>query len=98
MSYADFYASNLNQLPEQAHWVIFKQSGVSVPGDERSRRNPGHGYGAHTVNYLEYAGYLTEEKWVEEIRRLESEDRRRNYKAFKVTPANVRVNVEVEVD
>lgn len=40
---------------------------VSIPGDERSRTNPGHGYPAHTETYLEMVEFADKpamEAWV----------------------------------
>ncbi len=42
-------------------------SSYSVPGDERSRTNPGHGYPAHdveTISLQEFASLAEMEKWV----------------------------------
>jgi len=40
---------------------------VTIPGDERSRTNPGHGYPEHTETYLElveFADKAAMETWV----------------------------------
>jgi len=40
---------------------------VLIPGDERSRKSPGHGYPAHTVEHLEIVEFDSKEamaKWV----------------------------------
>jgi hypothetical protein len=44
---------NPEALPSDAHYVLllFKERSVHVPGDERSRTHPGHGYPAHDVSF-----------------------------------------------
>lgn len=39
-----------SDVPEAEHFavLVYKTSSTYVPGDERSRTNPGHGYPAHT--------------------------------------------------
>lgn len=39
-----------SDVPDGQHFavLVYKTSGTYVPGDERSRTNPGHGYPEHT--------------------------------------------------
>lgn len=49
-------------IPTTGGWYIFlfETSTVNVPGDERSRTNPGHGYPAHTVTTRDVIVYRYE--------------------------------------
>lgn len=38
-----------------------------VPGDERSRTNPGHGYPEHTVQSWDYVVYANKQEWENDI-------------------------------
>lgn len=85
--------------------IILKQNSVTIPGDERSRTNPGHGYPAHTVTNNDYDYSITTDRseWVKEIEHLEKEKtlsrgygRPDPYVAFEVTAKAV-VNLEITV-
>ena len=90
MPYADKYVSQENDLPVEPHWAILKFTTVSIPGDERSRTNPGHGYPAHTQSVVRYEAYLTESAWLEAIKVLEAGHYSyTSYKAMKVIPHTV---------
>ena len=89
------YASKLNDIPDKPHWVILTPKSTYIPGDERSRTNPGHGYPAHTEYSLYHQVFLSEEEWVAEIKKLSG--RKSPFRAMKVEPAKVSVSVEVSV-
>lgn len=75
MDYADVYVDRPNKVPVGEHWAILEGTSVWVPGDERSRQAPGHGYPEHTDYYLSYAAYLDEQKFKAELsRRLARRD------------------------
>ena len=61
--YADKYVRLTEDIPSTEHWAIIVRISITIPGDERSRTNPGHGYPERTENYIEYRVYLTEEKF-----------------------------------
>jgi hypothetical protein len=44
MKYADKYVKRPSDIPSVEHWAIITGSSILIPGDERSRTNPGHGY------------------------------------------------------
>lgn len=67
------YVSRPSDLPSGEHHAIIKCSSFTVPGDERSRTNPGHGYGEHTETTTSIAVYATREAWVAEIERLSAQ-------------------------
>ena len=94
------HVTSISKLPEGFHWVILEDSSVNVPGDERSRTNPGHGYPAHSVNYMVYTAYSNAVEWRRDILKREKNDNhyRTKYRAFKVYPAEIKVSVSVDVD
>lgn len=57
-------------LPPGDHHCIIKFSTVYIPGDERSRTNPGRGYPESTETTITCAVYPTREAWLAEIERL----------------------------
>jgi len=96
--YPDVFVSSKNKFPTASHWAILKFSQTYVPGDERSRTNPGHGYPAHSVDNVNYEAYYTEEKFLEAIQELEDGFLRGNYVAFKVEPLTIKTTVSVSAE
>lgn len=100
MPYADKYVSQVSDIPETEHWAIVKTDGVYIPGDERSRTNPGHGYPAEIRNFLSYEVYFTEAKLLEAIEELEKPlygGNRTAYKVIKVTPAKITTKTQISI-
>jgi|APSaa5957512535_1039671.scaffolds.fasta_scaffold123738_2 hypothetical protein len=50
-----------DDIPEGPHFavLVYKTDSQHIPGDERSRTNPGHGYPAHTVTSTTYEHWVT---------------------------------------
>jgi hypothetical protein len=83
-------------VPKEHHWIILKFSSVQIPGDERSRTHPGHGYPGYTAHHVIYEAYTNRAEWVAAIRILE-EQRRQDYYAGEVKPAKVTVDTNVSI-
>ena len=57
-------------IPAHPHYAIlvYKSQSVTIPGDERSRTCPGHGYPEHTEIYTSFEHYIsTVEEEVEDF-------------------------------
>jgi len=50
-------------------WGYLVFSSITIPGDERSRTNPGHGYPEHTESTVQYIIFKYENDWKNEITR-----------------------------
>lgn len=59
------FVSKPDQLPQGEHWAIIKGISVFIPGDERSKTNPGHGYPESTEHHITYQAYKTEKDFKE---------------------------------
>jgi hypothetical protein len=66
------FAHNPKDFPTEAHLAIIRFSTIHIPGDERSRTNPGHGYPDRDEPTFSYEWYCLEDEpdWIEEIQRL----------------------------
>ena len=66
-----------DQVPPGTHYavIVYETTSVHVPGDERSRTCPGHGYPAHTDNYEVFEHWVTTNPQVLQafVRELEGE-------------------------
>ena len=83
------------RIPDQEHWAIITTSSYTVPGDERSRTNPGHGYPEHTVDTIDYDAYTDFVEFTEAIERKAL--RNTKFRAVHVQPMSVDVTVSVKV-
>lgn len=76
------YVHKPEDVPACEHWAIIEGTSVFVPGDERSRTNPGHGYPEHTDNYITYTAYLDEAEFKRVLaQRLETAATKYHYTA-----------------
>jgi hypothetical protein len=46
--------ASLSQIPVVPHFAILRTTSVTIPGDERSRTNPGHGYPESAETFITY--------------------------------------------
>lgn len=79
-------------------FAVLVESSYTVPGDERSRTNPGHGYPEHTEHYTEFINLETADelqKWVE--REEKSLHGKRKYKVIQYTELEVKTKVEIQI-
>lgn len=84
-----------SDLPESSHYAIITFSRRYVPGDERSRTNPGHGYPEHHVGESSYFAYTDHDLWKADIAVME---RCGNpYAAAEVSPVKVETAVSVRL-
>jgi len=93
--------SSLKDFPDKPHWVIMTTSSTYVPGDERSRTNPGHGYHEHWKTSVNYKIYLDKNEWEIEIDRREKSTYASDgdYVAFKSSGrAKINKTISVTVD
>ena len=88
-----------SDIPKEAHFAIVEQVSVNIPGDERSRTNPGHGYPETTERYWRYYAFNDEKEWQQDI---ESRARKifggmDTFVAFKSNPATIKVEVKTSI-
>lgn len=91
-------------VPEGHHFaiIVFKTQSVHIPGDERSRTNPGHGYPASTETFhtTEYSVTSNRDEWMNEIRRLEKDKSMSGYRStypYVALEVTAKASVQIEV-
>lgn len=94
------YVHKLSDIPKGEHYVILKIGSVFIPGDERSRTNPGHGYPERTEYHPEMRVTTDRAVWEREIaEELENDPRQESFIAYHVPKlATVKTNVTVDID
>lgn len=70
------YVSSPSDIPKTEHYAIFESRSVYIPGDERSRTNPGHGYPASTEYFINYIAFLDEDSLMDYLKRKDSTERK----------------------
>lgn len=61
------YHNTKNKFPKDQHYAVLVFDTVYIPGDERSRTNPGHGYPASTESVVKYISFKSKDElqeWV----------------------------------
>lgn len=91
------YVHSLKDVPKEPHYVILKIRSVHIPGDERSRTHPGHGYPASTEHHPEMRVTTNKAHWEKEIaEEIERDPKQQNFIAYFV-PRIAEVKTEVKV-
>jgi hypothetical protein len=85
--------AQLSDIPTAPHWAIIETTSVHIPGDERSRTNPGHGYPASTETFITYRAFTSQAEWEHEAERLTL--RGLPFRAIRVEVAKAFVRVEI---
>jgi hypothetical protein len=95
------YIKNTSEIPTTPHLAVIYTETYTIPGDERSRTNPGHGYPESTgtsVNYIVMEDEAELEKWI----KLNAESRNSAYqKSFVVIrakPLTIKTEVHIFVE
>lgn len=92
------YCHNKSDVPVNQHFAIINFTNVVIPGDERSRTNPGHGYPEHTEHSAEYIAFTDENEWKEEIvKRMGQVFGSPNFVAIRVAPASIKTEYNITV-
>lgn len=95
---SDKFPTKVSELPQEAFFAILTEQSVTIPGDERSRTNPGHGYPEHTVSYWSMERFPDQKSWTTEVERLtKKKNWQPNFMPVKIIPASVQTNVEITI-
>lgn len=83
------------KMPDTQHWAIITTSQTYVPGDERSRTNPGHGYPEHHVESINYESFTDYIQFGDRVEQLTK--RNATFKAIQATPVAVETTVTLRL-
>lgn len=90
------YVHSPSDIPDEAHIAALVFGSIHIPGDERSRTHPGHGYPASTetkIDYIVFESQVEATKWVSE-----REARKYGNDAYRIITASGRkVTKKVEI-
>ena len=80
-------------------FIVIVNRSYHVEGDERSKTNPGHGYPAHDVKYLEAIEFETEvalKGWIEKEEKR-SQYSKKVYRIFKASELQIETKLDVKL-
>lgn len=78
-------------------FAVIYDTSVTIPGDERSRSHPGHGYPEHTVVTREIKQFPNEKEFRNWIFNEEARTHKRKYQAVKCIPIEVTTKIEIKI-
>lgn len=92
------HVSSIDEFPDGEHYVALETQRTHIPGDERSRTSPGHGYPAHTVTSITMVVFDNVEEMKNWVRKKE-ENRRscRDYIIVRMSKVNLKTRIEVDM-
>lgn len=92
------WCHTINDIPKEPHYAILEQRSVHIPGDERSRTHPGHGYPASTEQVWDYIVFPDKASWEAEVKaRSGRVFGSKDFVAISATPAKVNTTFTVEI-
>jgi hypothetical protein len=88
------FCHSAKDIPGAEHWAIVYSETTWIPGDERSKTNPGHGYPEHDERKVVYVAFMDRADWERQVVELEKPGNR-EFKAIHVQPAQIHHSVVV---
>ncbi len=79
-------------------YIIITEVSVNIPGDERSKTNPGHGYPARTEIYNKIEYFDNIEDWKNEIKSLKNLYFPPKFTAGVFNEASIKTKTQVDVE
>lgn len=91
------YISNKSTFPNQPHYAALVFGSITIPGDERSRTHPGHGYPESTQATVQYIKFDSKDEMEGWVRQQESREYGRpdEYKIIESFPKSIQTSVSV---
>ena len=90
------YVTRLKDFPGKPHFAILEFSTIHVPGDQRSKDAPGHGYPAHYESVVAYRAFDDRDEWMAAITKLAQRDCKKEFVAFKAgAPVTITKNIQI---
>lgn len=89
--------SSISDL-EKEQYAIIEFGSIFIPGDERSRTNPGHGYPERYETTTNIIVFSSKDEWEKEIAiRVSRAYSKDNFKAVIIKPVKVETKVSVSL-
>ena len=99
MSYMQgvIFVNKPSDIPKEDHFAIIDSNSVYIPGDERSRTNPGHGYPASTEYFIIYRAFLKKDDLMLYLEK-ENPEKRKNFRILKIQSINLVETLSLSIE
>ena len=92
------WCHSISDIPTGPHYAILDTKSTHIPGDERSRTHPGHGYPESTEYSWDYIVFPDRASWEAEIKKRKgSVFGSKDFIPISATPATISTVIQVEV-
>jgi hypothetical protein len=91
------HVSKLSEIPEGENWVALEERSVTIPGDERSKTNPGHGYPESVTHFLDIIVFDDKEAMESWIKYQDKQYSKSSYKVVCIRTLQVKKTTTVEI-
>lgn len=92
------WCHSISDIPKEPHYAILSSKSTYIPGDERSRTHPGHGYPESTEYSWDYIVFPDRATWESEVKkRTSSVFGSKDFVAISATPAIISTTIQVDV-
>ena len=94
------YCHSQSDIPKEDHFAILTTHTIHIPGDERSRTHPGHGYPASTESLIRYVSYTDRLEWEKDIAEMLNprfSSTKEPFVAIKVSVASIETTHTVKI-
>jgi len=91
------YVTSKSEIPEVDHFAIIEFSTIYIPGDERSRTCPGHGYPASNENIARYIAFDSRDEWESEVSSRTLRSTGDKFVAIVAKRAKINTNISVQI-
>lgn len=81
---------------ENDFYAAFISDSYHVPGDDRSKKYPGHGYPAHSVDFVRVERFTDKKEMVDWVEKQTKSVYNKPFQVVKCTPMKVETKISVE--
>jgi len=95
------YVDTKTKAPAESHFASLEFSTVFIPGDERSKSHPGHGYPDRHESVVKYIVFKDNEELQNYVERKENPSYGtpdKNYMVVEIKPLKVTKKISVDIE
>jgi len=91
------YCNQKSEFPAAPHIAVIHFTSIYIPGDERSRSHPGHGYPGGSESVVKYITFNDTPDGKEELRKWIEQNQKENFMIIEATPKVVKTKLTVDL-
>jgi hypothetical protein len=91
------FIERAKDIPKEPHYALIDNRSVFIPGDERSKSCPGHGYPDSTEHFISYTAYTNRDDLIKELSSVYYR-KKDDITVIYVTPVHINTTVSIELN